>query len=119
MILLDTERIREGTRGRSESLTPFLPLLIDACRGPLFRFQLQEAFTLAVAPSLVSPHRSVDASGRALPMTDAEIRARADEIARGLDALDDMGDAEEQRQTLEALIKAIDQEPLSGRKRFR
>ena len=68
---------------------------------------------------MVSPHRSVDASGRALPMTDAEIRARAGDIARGLDALDDMGDEEEQRETLEALIKAIDEEPLSGRKRFR
>ncbi len=87
--------------------------------GPFSAFSFWEAFTLAVAPSLVSPHNSVDASGRALPMTDAEIRARADAIARGLDALDDMGDAEEQRQTLEALIKAIDQEPLSGRKRFR
>lgn len=74
---------------------------------------------MAVASSMVSPHRSVDASGRALPMTDAEIRARAGDIARGLDALDDMGDEEEQRETLEALIKAIDEEPLSGRKRFR
>ena len=52
-------------------------------------------------------------------MTEAEIRARAEEIVRGLDALDDMGDEEEQRQTLEALIKAIDEEPLSNRKRFR
>jgi hypothetical protein len=45
-------------------------------------------------------------------MTDEEIRARAAEIARGLDALDDMGDEEEQRQTLDALMKAIDEEPL-------
>jgi len=34
-------------------------------------------------------------------MTVEEIHARAVEIARGLDALDDMGDEEEQRQTLE------------------
>jgi hypothetical protein len=67
----------------------------------------------------VSPGRSVDATGRALPMTDEEIRARAVEIARGLDALDDMGDEEEQRQTLDALMKAIDEEPLSTCKRFR
>jgi hypothetical protein len=71
-----------------------------------------------VAPTF-SPYHSVDASGRALPMTDEEIRARAAEIARGLDALDEMGDDEEQRQTLDALIKAIDEEPLSDRKRFR
>jgi hypothetical protein len=50
--------------------------------------------------STVSPHRSVDATGRALPMTVEEIHAGAGEIARGLDALDDMGDEEEQRQTL-------------------
>jgi hypothetical protein len=52
-------------------------------------------------------------------VTFEEIRARAVEIARGLDALDDMGDGAEQRQTLDALMKAIDEEPLSARKRFR
>jgi len=52
-------------------------------------------------------------------MTVEEICTRALEIARGLDALDDMGDQEEQRQTLDALIKAIDEEPLSLRRRFR
>jgi hypothetical protein len=52
-------------------------------------------------------------------MTDEEIRARAVEIASGLDALDDMGDEVEQRQTLDALMKEIDEEPLSACKRFR
>jgi hypothetical protein len=72
---------------------------------------------MATAPTSLSPYRSVDASGRALSMTDAEIRARAPEIARGLDALDDMGDEEDQRQTLETLMKAIDEELLSVRLR--
>jgi hypothetical protein len=74
---------------------------------------------MAVTHSTVSPHRSVDVTGRALPMTIEEIRAQAAEIARGLDALDDMGDEEEQRQTLDSLMKAIDEEPLSPRRRFR
>ena len=74
---------------------------------------------MAITHSTVSPGHSVDATGRAIPMTDKAIRARAAEIARGLDALDDLGDEEEQRQTLDALIKAIDEEPLSARKRFR
>jgi len=74
---------------------------------------------MAVTRPTVSPGHSVDSTGRALPMTDEEIRARAAEIATGLDALDDMGDEEEQRQTLDALMKAIDEEPLSARKRFR
>jgi hypothetical protein len=72
---------------------------------------------MAITLPTVSPGHSVDATGRALPMTDEEIRARAAEIARGLDALDDMGDEEEQ--TLDALMKTIDEEPLSARERFR
>jgi hypothetical protein len=79
----------------------------------------EEAWIVANIDSTVSPHDSVDANGRAIPMTDEDIRARSAEVARGLDALDDIGDAEEQRQTLDALMKAIDEEPLSARKRFR
>ena len=74
---------------------------------------------MGIAPLTFSTRRSVDATGRALPMTEEEIRARAAEVARGLDALDDMGDEEEQRRTLDALIKAIDEQPLSARGRFR
>src|SRR5271157_1860807 len=74
---------------------------------------------MGITHSTVSPHRSVDATGRALPMTVGEILAQAVEIARGLDALDDMSDEDEQRQTLNALMKAIDEEPLSPRRRFR
>jgi hypothetical protein len=72
---------------------------------------------MATAPT-TTPHRSVDATGRALPMTDDEVRRHAEDVIRALDALDDMGEEEEQRQTLEDLIRAIDSEPLSDRKRF-
>jgi excisionase family DNA binding protein len=68
--------------------------------------------TMAVAPNPVSPHRSVDAQGRALPLTDEEIRRRNEEAIRALQALDDMGDEDEQRETLEALLKALDEDPL-------
>jgi hypothetical protein len=78
-----------------------------------------ETLNVTTTHSTLSPHRSVDATGRALPMTVAEIHARAAEIARGLDALGDMGEEEEQKLTLRALIKAIDEEPLSPRRRFR
>jgi hypothetical protein len=74
---------------------------------------------MSMTSPIVSRYHSVDATGRAIPMTEDEIRARSAEVARGLDALDDMGDEEEQRQTLDALIKAIDEEPLSARRRFR
>ena len=70
------------------------------------------------ASSDAPPRPAVDSRGRATPMTADEVRARAPEIARGLAALDGMGDPEEQRATLDALIRAIDEEPLSDRKRF-
>jgi hypothetical protein len=73
---------------------------------------------MSIAPSTTSPHRSVDAHGRAFPMTEDEVKARAKLAISALDALDDMGSEEEQRETLEALIEAIDSKPLSDRKRF-
>ncbi len=56
----------------------------------------------AITHAIVSQYHSVDATGRALPMTDEEIRARAAEVARGLDALDDLGDEEEQRPRIQS-----------------
>jgi hypothetical protein len=52
-------------------------------------------------------------------MSDEEARGRAAEVARVLESLDDMGDAEEQARSLEELMRSIDAEPLSPRKRFR
>ena len=73
---------------------------------------------MASAPT-AAPRRSIDEHGRALPMTEAEVRARAEAIARGLEALDDLGDADEQRQTFDALVTALEADRLSDRKRFR
>jgi hypothetical protein len=100
---------------------------VDGCSSFVPRIEVrrddQDAITedptVPVSRPIVRQERSVDATGRAIIMTDEEIRARAAEIARGLDALDDMGDEEEQRQTLDALMNAIDEEPLSARSRFR
>jgi hypothetical protein len=74
---------------------------------------------MAIAPTPVSPHRSVDIRGRAIPMTEEEILQRNVEAIRALDEVAEMGDQEEQRATLEALMTAIDEEPLSDRRRFR
>ena len=70
--------------------------------------QLQGGATATPA----APHRSVDTHGRALPMTEEEIRKRNEEAVRGLLALDDMGDEDEQRETLDALLKALEENPL-------
>jgi hypothetical protein len=66
-----------------------------------------------------SPHRSFDARGRFIPRTEEEQRRYVERALRALDALDSIGDEEEQRASFEALVKAIDEEPLSNRKRFR
>jgi hypothetical protein len=65
---------------------------------------------MAIAPTPVSPYRSVDINGRALPMTEEEILQRNAEAIRALDEVAEMGDQEEQRATLEALMTAIDDE---------
>ncbi|MGO9463309.1 MAG: hypothetical protein ACLQIB_34610 [Isosphaeraceae bacterium] len=74
---------------------------------------------MAIVPKSVSPYRSVDIHGRALPMTEEEILERNAAAIRALDEVADMGDEEEQRATLEALMTSIDEEPLSSRRRFR
>ena len=58
-----------------------------------------------------SEPRSFDATGRARPMTDEEIRRRNQEAIRGLQSLDDMGDEDEQRETLDALLKGLEENP--------
>jgi len=74
---------------------------------------VQRVPTMAtVAATPVSPHRSVDSSGRALPMTEDEVRARADAVARGLAAVAAIGDEYEQRETLEFLTTAVDENRL-------
>jgi hypothetical protein len=69
--------------------------------------------------SIAPPTASFDARGRAIPLSEEEIRRRNEQAIRALDALDDMGDEDEQRETLEFLIKAIDEDRLSNRRRFR
>jgi hypothetical protein len=91
-----------------------------AARGDADRFiQSRRIQAMAIAPNSVSPYRSVDIHGRALPMTEEEILERNAEAIRALDEVAEMGDEEEQRATLEVLMTAIDEEPLSSRRRFR
>ena len=62
------------------------------------------------APKPVSPYRSVDVHGRALPMTEEEILQRNAAAIRALDEVAEMGDEDEQRATLQALMIAVDGE---------
>jgi hypothetical protein len=93
--------------------------VLFAC-GDADRFiQSRRVQAMAIAPEPVSPYRSVDIHGRALPMTEEEILRRNAGAIRALDEVAEMGDEEEQRATLEALMTSIDEEPLSARRRFR
>ena len=65
-----------------------------------------------------TPRRSVDERGRVIPMTEEEVRLRAEEAIRALDALDEMGDEEEQRQTLDQLMRLLDEDRMSDRTLF-
>jgi excisionase family DNA binding protein len=77
------------------------------------------AMATAPAPATVSPHRSVDATGRALPMTDAEIRARAEVAIRALDELAGITDETDTDAVWDEVTRGIDEDRLSDRKRFR
>ena len=72
---------------------------------------------MASAPT-VSPCRSFDEHGRALPLAEEEVRRRAEQAIRTLEALWDMGDEAEQRATLEALVTALDEDRPPERRRF-
>lgn len=61
------------------------------------------------------PNRSVDAHGRAIPLSADEARRRAEEALRALDDVTAMGDEDEQRATFDALMRALKEEPLRFR----
>jgi excisionase family DNA binding protein len=58
-------------------------------------------------PAPAASRRLIDDRGRALPLNGDQLRERALAVAEGLDALDEMGDELEQRQTLDALMGAL------------
>ena len=61
---------------------------------------------------------ATDGHGRLIPMSEDDVRRRAGEVARSLDALDEIGDEQEQRETLDFLMQSLDEDRLSYRKRF-
>jgi hypothetical protein len=94
-------------------------LVLVACVDADRFIQSRRVQAMSIAPEPVSPYRSVDIDGRALPMTQEEILERNAGAIRALDEVAEMGDEEEQRANLEALMSSIDEEPLSARRRFR
>jgi hypothetical protein len=74
---------------------------------------------MPIAPTIVSPPpRSFDADGRALRLTPEEMEQRAAQARQALELLKNMGEEDEQRETLEYLSRAVDEDRLSDRARF-
>ena len=69
-----------------------------------------EGLMMATAQEIEAIRTGTDARGRAVPMTDEDALLRDREAAKALDALDDMGDAAEQRNTLETLKRGLDRD---------
>jgi hypothetical protein len=59
-----------------------------------------------------SPHRSTDARGHIIPLTEEEDRKRIERGLRALDEVATIGDEEERTATLHMLLKFLDEEPL-------
>jgi len=68
--------------------------------------QIQDANRTAL------PHRSTDARGRIIPLTEEELRRKAEEAIRVTDEIATIGDLDEQDATLEMLLKFLDEDPL-------
>ena len=73
---------------------------------------------MATVPSTASSLRSFDDLGRAVRLTVEEIRQRNTLALAALDTIEEIGDAAEQRETLDYLMRVVDEDRLSDRPRF-
>jgi hypothetical protein len=74
--------------------------------------------TMATAAPTADSPRSFDDRGRAVRLTEDEIRERNALALAALDAIEEIGDDDEQRETLNYLIRVVDEDRLSDRPRF-
>jgi hypothetical protein len=73
---------------------------------------------MATAPPTAVLPRSFDEHGRALRLSEDEICERNAKALEALDAIEEIGDDEEQRDTLGYLMRVVDEDRLSDRSRF-
>jgi len=73
---------------------------------------------MATVSSMAVSSRSFDDRGRAVRLTEDEIRERNALALAALDAINEIGDDAEQRETLDFLMRAVDEDRLSDRPRF-
>jgi hypothetical protein len=73
---------------------------------------------MATVLSMAVSAWSFDDRGRAVQLTEEEIRQRNSLALAALDALKEIGDVVEQRETLDYLRRVVDEDRLSDRPRF-
>jgi len=73
---------------------------------------------MTTAHSTAASQRSFDDRGQALRLTEDEIRQRNELALAALEAIEEIGDDAEQRETLDYLIRVVDEDRLSERLRF-
>jgi hypothetical protein len=73
---------------------------------------------MAPLPATAATLRSFDDRGRAIPLTEEGIRQRNELALAALNAIEGIGDDIEQRETLEYLVRVVDEDRLSDRPRF-
>jgi hypothetical protein len=83
----------------------------------MFRASFEET-TMASAPSTGVSPRSFDDRGRAVRLTEDQIRERNARALAALDAVFEIGDEAEQRETLDYLQRVVDEDRMSNRPRF-
>jgi hypothetical protein len=78
----------------------------------------REEITMATAPATAASLRSFDDQGKAVWLTEDEIRQRNALALAALEAVESIGDDAEQRETLDYLVRVVDEDRLSDRPRF-
>jgi hypothetical protein len=78
----------------------------------------KEETTLATAPSTAISPPSFDDRGRAVRLTEDEVREKNALALAALDAIEQIGSDAERRETLDYLMRVVDEDRLSDRPRF-
>ena len=73
---------------------------------------------MARAPATADAPQSFDQCGQAVRLTEEEVRERNARALAVLDVIAQIGDNAEQRETLEYLMRVVDEDRLSDRPRF-
>jgi hypothetical protein len=83
-----------------------------------FRSRDGEKTIMTTVPSTAASQRSFDDRGQAVRLTEDEIRQRNELALAALEAIEGIGDDAEQRETLDYLVRVVDEDRLSDRPRF-